>query len=167
MNVKYNSFPVKNILNHIHRYNEKKYWKRRNYCIKQGGVRLIKLYYLLYIKKCDSFNNASLGTDLNHGAVFESIPKFPHGLNGIVICPDAHIGKNCTIFHQVTIGNDYKDVKNAPVIGNNVTIYPGAKIVGKVIIGNNCVIGPNATVFKDVPDNSLVVVGEQRYIKKD
>lgn len=166
MNIKYNSFPIKNVLNHIHKYNEKKYWKRRNYIIKPGGIKLKKLYYLLYIKKCDSFNNASLGTDLNHGASFESIPKFPHGLNGIVISPDAQIGKNCIIFHQVTIGNDYKNTLNAPIIGDNVTIYPGAKIVGKVTVGNNCVIGPNAVVFKNVPDDTTVVVGDQRYLSK-
>ena len=31
------------------------------------------------------------------------------------------IGQNCTIFHQVTIGNNGKDSK-APIIGNNVKI---------------------------------------------
>ena len=126
----------------------------------------MKLLYLLYIKCCDAFNNASLGTDLNHGAVFETIPHFPHGLNGIIISPDAHIGKNCTIFHQVTIGNDNKKIENVPTIGDNVTIYPGAKIVGKVRVGNNCVIGANAVVWKNVPDNCLVVVGEHRIIQR-
>ena len=107
-----------------------------------------------------------MGTDLNHGAVFESIPKLPHGLNGIIISPNVHIGKNCTIFHQVTIGNDYRDVNNIPIIGDNVTIYPGAKIVGKVIIGNNVEIGANTVVTKDVPSDTLVVTGSVRVIKR-
>jgi len=107
-----------------------------------------------------------MGTDINHGAEFGSIPKLPHGLNGIIISPDAKIGKNCTIFHQVTIGNDYRDIKNVPTIGDNVTIYPGAKIVGKVKVGNNVEIGANAVVTHDVPDHSLVVCAEQRIISR-
>lgn len=166
MNVDYHKFPAKNVLAIIQHYNEKKYWKRRKYVVEKGGFKWLKYLYLLYIKSCDAFNKASLGTDLNHGAVFESIPKFPHGLNGIVISPFAHIGKNCRIFHQVTIGDDYRKAENAPVIGDNVTIYPGAKIVGKIRIGNNCEIGANAVVVKDVPDNSLVVVGETRLIQR-
>ena len=104
---------------------------------------------------------------MNHGAQFGSIPKLPHGLNGIIISPDAVIGKNCTIFHQVTIGNDYRDVHNVPTIGDNVTIYPGAKIVGKLTIGNNVEIGANAVVTKDVPDNTLVVAAKTCTYQKE
>lgn len=107
-----------------------------------------------------------MGTDLNHGAVFETVPKLPHGLNGIIISPDAHIGKNCTIFHQVTIGNDYRKVENVPTIGDNVTIYPGAKIVGKVYVGDNCEIGANAVVTENIPSDTLVVVEQPRAIKR-
>lgn len=57
--------------------------------------------------------------------------------------------------------------KGAPVIGNNVYIGSGAKIIGKVTIGNNVRIGANAVVYKNVPDNCVVVSGEQRIIKKD
>ena len=167
MNINCSSFPIKNIKALIQHYNAPKYWKRRAYVVNGGGgLKLLKLLYLLYIKYCDAFNNASLGTDLNHGAVFETIPHFPHGLNGVIISPDAHIGKNCTIFHQVTIGNDNKKLENVPTIGDNVTIYPGAKIIGKVRVGNNCVIGANAVVWKDIPDNCLVVVGEQRIVQR-
>ena len=98
-----------------------------------------------------------MGTDWNHGAIFETPPRLPHGLNGIIVSPEAIIGKNCTIFHQVTIGNDYRDVKNVPTIGNNVRIYPGAKIIGNITIGDNVEIGANAVVVQDVPDNSLVL----------
>lgn len=112
---------------------------------------------LMYIKRCDAFNCASMGTDLGRGATFKTTPSFPHGINGIIISPDAVIGANCRIFHQVTIGNDYRDVENVPTIGDNVTIYPGAKIVGKVKIGNNVEIGANAVVVEDVPDNSVVL----------
>ncbi len=34
-------------------------------------------------------------------------------------------------------------------------------------MGDNCRIGANAVVWEDVPDSTLVVVGEQRMISKD
>lgn len=45
----------------------------------------------------------------------------------------------------------------SPIIGHNVVIYPGAKILGNVKVGNNVVIGANAVVTKDIPDNSVAV----------
>ena len=162
MNVDYNNRIISRILGHIQHYNRDLYWKRREYVTKRGGVLLLKYYYLFYIKKCDAFNNASMGTDLGAGATFAEIPELPHGLNGIIIAPGAKIGKHVTIFHQVTIGNDYKDINNTPEIGDNVMIFPGAKIVGKVKIGNNVKIGANAVVTKDVPDNTTVVASRVR-----
>lgn len=64
------------------------------------------------------------------------------------------IGKNCTINHQVTIGDNYG---GRPVLLDNVMVHSGAIIVGNITIGNNAIIGANATVLKDVPDNSTVI----------
>ena len=40
----------------------------------------------------------------------------------------------------------------APIIGDNVFIGAGAKILGPIKIGNGAVIGANAVVTKNVPD---------------
>jgi serine O-acetyltransferase len=72
------------------------------------------------------------------------------------------IGKNCIIYQQVTIGAT-KD--GFPTILDNVTIYAGAVIIGKITIGNNVVVGANATVFNDVPDNCTVLPGSSRVMK--
>lgn len=93
---------------------------------------------------------------------FEKLPILPHGLKGIFISKDAKIGKECVIFHQVTIGsNTAADSKGvgAPVIGDYCYIGAGAKIIGNVHVGNNCRIGANAVVTKDVPANSTVYIG--------
>jgi serine O-acetyltransferase len=64
------------------------------------------------------------------------------------------IGENCWINQQVSVGYT---AKGAPIIGNNVRIAAGAKIVGPITIGDNAVIGINAIVMKDVPPGTVMV----------
>ena len=76
----------------------------------------------------------------------------------IVVSPYCEIGKNCNISHGVTLGQANRGKKQGyPILGNNVYIGPGAKIIGAVRIGNNVAIGANCVVTKDIPDNSVVV----------
>lgn len=151
----------------IQHYNHDKYWKRRSLVVDQNNKvpTLIKLYYLYYIKKCDAFSNASFGTNLNSGAYFKSPPILYHHLNGIIVSHYACIGENCTIYQQVTIGQNEKGF--APIIGDNVLIGAGAKIIGNVKIGNNVKIGANCVVVEDVPDNATVVLNKPRIIIKN
>lgn len=77
---------------------------------------------------------------------------------GIVVNCNSIIGKNCNISHGVTLGRANRGKrKGSPVIGDNVYIGPGAKIVGHVKIGDNVAIGANCVVTKDIPDNAVVV----------
>lgn len=77
---------------------------------------------------------------------------FPHPQN-IVIGSKVRIGENCTIYHDVTIG---QNKKLYPIIGDNVIIYPGVKIIGNIIIGDNVIVGANSVVTKNVPENRIV-----------
>lgn len=70
------------------------------------------------------------------------------------------IGKNCKIHQQISIGN----YNGFPTILDNVTIYAGAVIIGKITIGNNVVIGANATVYEDIPDDCTVFAPPSRII---
>jgi serine O-acetyltransferase len=45
---------------------------------------------------------------------------------------------------------------NVPTIGNNVTLSPGCKVIGKVTLGDNVIVAPNAVVITDVPDGCAV-----------
>jgi len=149
----------------VQKYNPKKYWKFRQRVIEKNKYPiLLKYIWLFYIKKCDAFNNASLGTHINYGAHFQSIPHFPHGLYGIVISHNAKIGRNACIFHQVTIG---EGKGGAPAIGNNCLIGAGAKLIGGIHIGNNVRIGANCIVTTDIPDNTTVVMGKPRLIIRE
>jgi serine O-acetyltransferase len=53
-----------------------------------------------------------------------------------------------------------------PVIGDNVRICAGAKVLGGIKVGNNVVIGANCVVVKDVPDNCTVVGCQQELLKR-
>ncbi len=153
---------VNSIITH---YNHAKYWKMK-FKLQSNSVNgILRNYYVYKMKKMEAFNGASLGTRPNGGSHFEGIPKLPHGLKGIIISPHARIGSECTIFQQVTIGiKDYCHERDeVPIIGNNVMIGAGAKILGKIKIGNNVTIGANAVITKDIMDNKTVV-GNNRII---
>ncbi|MNI07323.1 Serine acetyltransferase [compost metagenome] len=87
---------------------------------------------------------------------------------GITLNSMAKIGRNCNVSQGVTIGmaNRGKN-QGVAIIGDNVYIGPGAKIVGAVKIGNNAAIGANCVVTKDVPDNAVVVGVPGRVISMD
>jgi len=78
----------------------------------------------------------------------------PHP-NGIVIHPESRIGPNCLLFQQVTIGAI--DGKGVPVLGGNVDVGAGAKILGAVNIGDHARIGANAVVLVNVPPGKSAV----------
>lgn len=83
--------------------------------------------------------------------------KLPH-VTSIVIGDGVEIGENVTIYQQVTLGGQNigdNDLGNYPILGNDVIVYAGAKIIGKVIIGDGAVIGANSVVTKDVEPNSV------------
>lgn len=148
----------------VQKYNHDKYWRFRQIVVDSTrGSRLGKLRRLYYIKRADAFNNASMGTHVNCGARFATAPHLPHGLNGIIVSHNAVIGADCTIFHQVTIGEGRG---GAPTIGDNVLIGAGAKIIGNIRIGNNVKIGAGCIVTCDVPDDATVVMEHPRILVK-
>lgn len=144
------------IMRSIRHYNHEKYWKMREEVINKKSKlsKIIRLFYFYRIQKMDAFNNAYMGTRMGGGPCFLTPPVLPHDLNGIVVSYRAKIGKNCTIYQQVTIGQENG---KAPEIGDNCILGAGSKIIGGVKIGNNVKVGANAVVVKDVPDNCTAV----------
>ncbi len=75
------------------------------------------------------------------------------------------IGENCWINQQVTIG--YNGDGRAPVIGNDVMITCGAKVLGAITVGDRAVIGANAVVIRDVESGTVMGGVPARVIRKE
>lgn len=104
---------------------------------------LWRVMYLLFNSSVPASCSIGKGTVLAYGGI------------GIVVHARAVIGRNCVIGQNTTIGGK-SGWYEVPVIGDNVRLSAGARILGPVRIGNNVIIGANAVVVKDVPDNCIV-----------
>jgi len=76
-----------------------------------------------------------------------------HGFSTILLA--RKVGANCRVHQNVTLG--WNDRNELPSIGDGVTIYTGAVVLGGVTIGDGAVIGANAVVTKDVPPGTIAV----------
>ena len=152
----------KSIIRFLERdYNPSYIWELRRRILL--GKRWDSFFSSLKYNRALEKNNAYIPCNNN----IATMPKFPHGIGGVMISGGAIIGKDCVIFHQVTIGsNTFVDSKNpgAPVIGDNVFIGAGAKIIGNCKIGDNVRIGANCVITQDIPDNSTVVLQQPNVI---
>jgi len=83
---------------------------------------------------------------------------------GIIIHTDVEIGRRVAIMQQVTLGGKDWGVNEAPVIGDDVYIGAGAKVLGPVNVGRGAIIGANAVVTRDVPPY-CTVVGANRIVR--
>lgn len=78
-----------------------------------------------------------------------------HGC-GIVIGPRCKIGRNFIIHQGVTIGQKHLNSPDETAkIGDDVTIFAGAKILGNVHIGNGTQVAANAVVLSDLEAHSI------------
>ena len=75
---------------------------------------------------------------------------------------DTRIGSGCRVHHEVTFG--IGPIPGNPRLGNNVVVYPGARILGGVEIGDGAVIGANCVVTRHVPAGSVVMPAAVRVL---
>ena len=111
------------------------------------------------------FAHERTGIDIHPGAQIGTHFFIDHG-TGVVIGETATIGTRVKLYQGVTLGaksfetdnkgNPVKGVKRHPDIGDNVTIYAHATILGgDTRIGANSVVGGNVWLIESVPANSI------------
>lgn len=102
-----------------------------------------KIYYL---------NRTLNGLDIFYEVEMPEAFHLDHPLGSVM--GRAKYGNNFTFAQQCTVGNNHGIF---PVIGENVQMLSGAKILGKSLIGNNVLISANTYIKDaDIPENSLV-----------
>ncbi len=91
-----------------------------------------------------------------------------HGMD-VVIGETAQIGKNCVMFHGVSLGGTGKHVgKRHPTIGDNVMIGTQATLLGPMKVGNNAKIGAETVIINhNVPKDCTVVGAPGRIVRKN
>lgn len=107
-------------------------------------------------------NRVINGCVIGAGAKFDKGFVIMHPV-GVVINSKVSGGKNIIIESGVVIGDEKGQ---APVLGSNIFIGAGAKIIGGISIGDNVKVGANAVVVKSVPDNSTAVGIPAKVIQK-
>lgn len=121
-------------------------------------LRLVPLA-MIFNKLNAFFGRCVIGRNAQFGPGFVLVHSY-----GIVINTSARGGRNIKLEHAVTIGAEKDKV---PLLGDNIFVGAGAKIIGGVRIGNNVKIGANAVVVKDVPDGVTAVGNPARLIMQN
>jgi serine O-acetyltransferase len=101
----------------------------------------------------NKLNAVLCGCIIGRGAEFGPGLVLIHS-NGIVINGAVRAGRAVHIEHQVTIGAERRQT---PILGNDVFIGAGARIIGAVSIGDGARVGANAVVLRDVPPHHTAV----------
>jgi serine O-acetyltransferase len=109
--------------------------------------------------------HSSTGIDIHPGATIGESFFIDHG-TGVVIGETSEIGKKVRIYQGVTLGaksfpldhegKPIKGIKRHPIVEDEVIIYSGATILGRVTIGRGAVIGGNVWLTQNVPPGSSI-----------
>jgi serine O-acetyltransferase len=139
------------------------------------GLEAITVYRLAHIlhglgvplipRVMTEWAHARTGIDIHPGAKIAHYFFIDHG-TGVVIGETTVIGRNVRLYQGVTLGarsfpldadgNPIKGVPRHPIVQDDVIIYSGATILGRVTIGKGAVVGGNVWLTSDVPPGSHV-----------
>lgn len=114
-----------------------------------------------FIARCVSeLGRSETGIDIHPGAAIGGGFFIDHG-TGVVIGETAIIGENVRLYQHVTLGAKKLDgvpkgMPRHPIVEDDVTIYSGATVLGRITIGRGSVIGGGTWVTNDLPPGSFV-----------
>lgn len=127
--------------------------------------RLYELGAPLVARIISEVANSKTGIDIHPGATIGGSFFIDHG-NGVVIGETAVIGERVRLYQGVTLGargfpadeagRVKKGLLRHPIVEDDVVIYAGATILGRVIIGRASVIGGNVWLTESLPAGSHV-----------
>lgn len=136
------------------------------------AITIQRLAHVLYLEKVPliprmmtEYAHTQTGIDIHPGAEIGKGVFIDHG-TGVVVGETARIGDNVRIYQGVTLGAVHfpkdacglliKGNRRHPTIGNNVTIYSGASVLGDIVIGDDSVIGGNVWLTESLPAGTKI-----------
>jgi len=117
------------------------------------------------------FAHEKTGIDIHPGAHIGRRFCIDHG-TGVVVGETAVIGDRVRLYQGVTLGaksfpldehgKPIKGIDRHPIVEDDVVIYSGATILGRIVIGKGSSIGGNVWLTQPVPPNSRITQPEVR-----
>jgi serine O-acetyltransferase len=132
---------------------------------------LLKLEVPLLPRLITEHAHSLTGIDIHPGARIGESFFIDHG-TGVVIGETCIIGRHVRIYQGVTLGaksfpldeegKPIKGIDRHPIVEDDVVIYAGATILGRVTIGKASTIGGNVWLTRSVPPGSAITQGNER-----
>lgn len=116
------------------------------------------LYFLHKLRKYGRIT----GFQIHPGTVGKGLTIWHWG--PIIIGGKSKLGENCVLRPPILLGHKTSDAP-APIVGDNVEINSGAKLIGAITIGDDVIIGANAVVTHDIPSHSIITGIPAKVIK--
>nr|WP_074745031.1 serine O-acetyltransferase EpsC [Nitrosospira multiformis] len=115
--------------------------------------------------------HSSTGIEIHPGAQIGGFFFIDHG-TGVVIGETAVIGEHVRLYQAVTLGAKrfpvdehgalVKGNLRHPIVEDDVVIYAGATILGRITIGRGSTIGGNVWLTRSVPPGSVISQAQTR-----
>ncbi|KQV85070.1 serine acetyltransferase [Massilia sp. Root351] len=135
------------------------------------GHALYALGLPLLARIVSELAHGATGIDIHPGASIGAGFFIDHG-TGVVIGETAVIGQRVRVYQAVTLGAKrfptdadgklQKGLPRHPVVEDDVVIYAGATILGRITLGKGAVIGGNVWLTHDVPPGGRIAQAESR-----
>ena len=129
--------------------------RREEYYYNTAKTKMGKLLYLYYLSRKNRLGN-KLGFKIPHNCFGAGLTIYHHG--EIIVNESARIGERCVLHGGNCIGNNGRN-DGVPVIGDDLNLGIGAKVIGAVTLGNGVRVGANAVVSNSFEDGHVVLVG--------
>ncbi len=123
--------------------------------LKKRGF-LVKILRWHYLRKYMHYANIC-GFSIGDSVLGEDVLIY-HRAN-ITINPAARVGKGCKFHGDCVIGVAHTGDEKSPILGENVDIGVGAKILGDIYIADNICIGANAVVTRSFTEPGITIAG--------
>ena len=132
--------------------------------------------YAEYVRLVAERAHAETGIDIHPGATIGEGFFIDHG-TGVVVGETAEIGRNVRLYQAVTLGAKrfateadgslQRGGARHPVVEDEVVVYAGATILGRITVGRRSVIGGNVWITRDVPPGSRITQARTREAADD